>query len=351
MTASRCFGTYQNSQKSESGRSPQREARPDCIWGAGHGADGCRRRGRRQPENAQRRPREWTTKKERAFFSALAETCNVRLAAEAAAISPSSAYRRRRSHAAFRAGWAEALGAAYQRLELVLLERALKGPRRWCGARTAPKNECGNIPTRRQWRCFGCTATGRRKLSRSRARERRRSYVNASCKSWSGCASGSRPKNSSSELRSYSSSYEAACQSATGAQAAHHRRHDSCRCLGFRCGIRELGSQSAATASDRWLADVADAGRARAREDPDRRRMGREGCAEPAWSTDRAGRSHHRRGAAGDGGGGQRCSKHRQAPAAQGEVGAEPGAADMAERERGAAVLRRQSRWLSRAGT
>ena len=79
------------------------------------------------PKMRKRRPREWTTKKEKAFFSALAETCNVRLAAEAAAISPSSAYRRRRSHAAFRAGWAEALGAAYQRLELVLLERALNG--------------------------------------------------------------------------------------------------------------------------------------------------------------------------------------------------------------------------------
>ena len=74
------------------------------------------------PKMRKRRPREWTTKKEKAFLSALAETCNVTLAAQAAAISASSAYRRRKSHAAFRAGWAEALGAAYQRLEMVLRE-------------------------------------------------------------------------------------------------------------------------------------------------------------------------------------------------------------------------------------
>src|SRR5438046_5095735 len=38
-----------------------------------------------------------------------------------------SAYWRRRRNAAFRAAWAETLGAAYQRLELVLTERTLNG--------------------------------------------------------------------------------------------------------------------------------------------------------------------------------------------------------------------------------
>ena len=37
------------------------------------------------------------------------------------------AYRRRKADAAFRAGWLEAIGIAYQRLELVLLDRAFNG--------------------------------------------------------------------------------------------------------------------------------------------------------------------------------------------------------------------------------
>ena len=71
--------------------------------------------------------RNWSKAKERTFLSALAETCNVRRACEEAGVSNSQAYRRRKTNAAFRAGWMEALGAAYQKLELVLLERALNG--------------------------------------------------------------------------------------------------------------------------------------------------------------------------------------------------------------------------------
>lgn len=76
-----------------------------------------------------RKPRrfEWTKAKEKTFFTALAETCNVRLAAEEAGMSPAGAYWRRKRDAAFRAGWAEAIAAAYQRLELVMIERALNG--------------------------------------------------------------------------------------------------------------------------------------------------------------------------------------------------------------------------------
>ena len=39
----------------------------------------------------------------------------------------SVAYRKRKTDAAFRAGWFEALTVAYQRLELVLLDRAFNG--------------------------------------------------------------------------------------------------------------------------------------------------------------------------------------------------------------------------------
>jgi len=76
-----------------------------------------------------RKPRrcEWTKAKERMFFTALAETCNVTASAQAAGMSASGAYFRRRKVAAFRAAWAEAIGIAYQRLELVLLDRALNG--------------------------------------------------------------------------------------------------------------------------------------------------------------------------------------------------------------------------------
>lgn len=77
----------------------------------------------------QRRPRkhEWNRKKEEIFFSTLAETCNVRLAAEAAGKSPAGAYWKRKRDAAFRASWADAIATAYQRLELVMLDRALNG--------------------------------------------------------------------------------------------------------------------------------------------------------------------------------------------------------------------------------
>jgi hypothetical protein len=51
----------------------------------------------------------------------------VTLAVEAAGMSLTGAYQRRKKVAAFRAGWAEAIAAAYQRLELVMLDRALNG--------------------------------------------------------------------------------------------------------------------------------------------------------------------------------------------------------------------------------
>jgi hypothetical protein len=73
------------------------------------------------------RPRDWTREKEANFLSVLADTCNVTRAAEETGVSSSSAYRRRKENAAFRAGWLEAMAVAYQRLELVLLDRAFNG--------------------------------------------------------------------------------------------------------------------------------------------------------------------------------------------------------------------------------
>jgi hypothetical protein len=74
-------------------------------------------------------PREvgWSKAREKEFLSALAETCNVAHACREIGLSTQSAYKRRKTHAAFRAGWLEAIAVAYQRLELVLLDRAFNG--------------------------------------------------------------------------------------------------------------------------------------------------------------------------------------------------------------------------------
>lgn len=69
----------------------------------------------------------WTKEKERNFLTSLSETCNVKWAAQEAGVSPQRAYERRKSNAGFRAGWTEAIGVAYGRLELILLDRAFNG--------------------------------------------------------------------------------------------------------------------------------------------------------------------------------------------------------------------------------
>lgn len=71
--------------------------------------------------------RGWTKEKERKFLELLGETCNVTRSCEAVGMSTPGAYKRRRKNAAFRAAWLETIGAAYQRLELVLLERTFHG--------------------------------------------------------------------------------------------------------------------------------------------------------------------------------------------------------------------------------
>lgn len=80
-----------------------------------------------RPKLRKPRKREWTRAKEQLFLETLGETCNVTGAAKAAGMSLTSAYNRRKRVAAFRAAWAEAIAAAYQRLELALLDRALNG--------------------------------------------------------------------------------------------------------------------------------------------------------------------------------------------------------------------------------
>ena len=68
----------------------------------------------------------WTTAKKRRFLDELALTCNVAKSARAAKMTDSSAYRLRERSDTFREDWAVALRIGYERLELSLLEQALK---------------------------------------------------------------------------------------------------------------------------------------------------------------------------------------------------------------------------------
>ena len=81
----------------------------------------------RKPQLKRKTKRDWSKAKAEKFLSALAETCNVSEACRRSRVSSAAAYRRRKVDAAFRAGWLDAVGAAYQRLELVLLDRAFNG--------------------------------------------------------------------------------------------------------------------------------------------------------------------------------------------------------------------------------
>lgn len=83
--------------------------------------------GAAKPQLRKKTERDWSRAKAREFLSVLAETCNVSEACRRSGVPVTVAYRRRKSDAAFRASWIEAVGAAYQRLELVLLERAFVG--------------------------------------------------------------------------------------------------------------------------------------------------------------------------------------------------------------------------------
>lgn len=83
--------------------------------------------GGKKPQLRSRSRRDWTKAKEVKFLSVLADTCNVTRATVEAGVSLGGVYRRRKENAAFRAGWLEAIAIAYQRLELVLLDRAFNG--------------------------------------------------------------------------------------------------------------------------------------------------------------------------------------------------------------------------------
>ena len=70
------------------------------------------------------RPDQWTADTAHRFLTALAGTCNVKMAAEAVGTSTTSAFARRRLDPGFARAWAQALEIGYARLEAALIESA-----------------------------------------------------------------------------------------------------------------------------------------------------------------------------------------------------------------------------------
>ena len=81
----------------------------------------------RTPQLRKRAKRDWSQAKAQRFLSVLAETCNVSEACRQSGVPMTVVYRRRKMDAEFRAACIDAIGVAYHRLELLLLERAFDG--------------------------------------------------------------------------------------------------------------------------------------------------------------------------------------------------------------------------------
>lgn len=90
-------------------------------------AEGTRLTGGARPQVKRAGTRAFDTSRQERFLIELAATCNVTLAARRARVASATVYKHKAQCAAFRARWAEALQAAYQNLELMMLERAMNG--------------------------------------------------------------------------------------------------------------------------------------------------------------------------------------------------------------------------------
>ena len=102
----------------------------------------------KRPQLKKRARRDWSKAKARRFLGVLARRCNVSEACRRSGVPMTVAYRRRKMDAAFRAGWIEAIAIGYQRLELVLLDRAFNGTEKVDQAQGRHrKSGCANIRT------------------------------------------------------------------------------------------------------------------------------------------------------------------------------------------------------------
>lgn len=99
------------------------------------------------------------------FIGALAESSNVKAAADAASVSQALVYKKRRTDPAFAQRWYEALAEGYDRLEMDLLERLRSG-------RLEDVDDDG---TRRKFdigTAFRCIAAHRDAVAREKARKK-----------------------------------------------------------------------------------------------------------------------------------------------------------------------------------
>lgn len=76
-----------------------------------------------ESQRISRAPKNWTD----IFINELAETSNVKAAADAASVSQSCAYKKRRDDPLFARRWYEALAEGYDNLEMDLLWRLRTG--------------------------------------------------------------------------------------------------------------------------------------------------------------------------------------------------------------------------------
>jgi hypothetical protein len=69
----------------------------------------------------------WSAKREAAFLQTLAQTAKVAAAIRVSGLSDTTVYRHRQQSEEFRARWAAALAEGFERLETMMLDRALNG--------------------------------------------------------------------------------------------------------------------------------------------------------------------------------------------------------------------------------
>jgi len=100
--------------------------RPGVTRMVGTTAGGTGRAGKPKKEE-ERDEGAWSAERQEAFLAELARTANVRASARAVNMSEAGIYRLRLRSARFRAAWARALREGYARLELMMIERAMKG--------------------------------------------------------------------------------------------------------------------------------------------------------------------------------------------------------------------------------
>lgn len=83
--------------------------------------------GRTRPQIERVKKNGFTRRRQRSFLATLTQTANVTASCKAAGVSDACVYRLRQKSAEFRAAWAAALDEGYERLELLLLQRAIGG--------------------------------------------------------------------------------------------------------------------------------------------------------------------------------------------------------------------------------